>query len=150
MLFRLDLACKPIAEAFGCEPYLVGSVQDRTAHARSDVDVRLILSDKKYDRLIKTPQMRTMLDMAFSGYLRDLTGLPVDFQIQRMAEANERHKGKQRNPLGGRTLPNWVGDSTPKTAHERLAERARALSPTAVEDILTNLDRADRISGGEG
>lgn len=111
MLFRLDLACKPIAEAFGVEPYLVGSMQERTAGALSDVDVRLILPDKKYDQLIKTPEMRTMLDLAFSGYLRDMTGLPVDFQIQRRTQANERHKGKQRNPLGGRTLTAWVGDS---------------------------------------
>jgi hypothetical protein len=111
MLFRLDLACKPIAEAFGCEPYLVGSVQERTAGARSDVDVRLILADKKYDRLIRTPEMRTMLDMAFSVYLSSMTGLPVDFQIQRRTQANEKHKGKQRNPLGGRPLSAWVGDS---------------------------------------
>jgi len=99
MLFALDLACKPIAVAFGTSPYLVGSVQERTAGPRSDVDIRLILTDKKYDRLIKTPQMRTMLDLAFSAFLRDLTGLPIDFQIQRMTQANEKHKGKQRNPL---------------------------------------------------
>jgi hypothetical protein len=111
VLFRLDLACKPIAEAFGTEPFLVGSVQERKATALSDVDVRLILTDKAYDKLIKTPQMRTMLDMAFSAYLRDFTGLPVDFQIQRMTQANEKHAGKQRNPLGGRPLTAWVGDS---------------------------------------
>lgn len=111
LLFRLDLACKPIAEAFGTEPYLVGSLQERTAGPRSDVDVRLILSDKKYDRLIRTPQMRTMLDLAFSAYLAEMTGLPVDFQIQRMTQANE-HKG-QRNPLGRRSLASWVGDAAP-------------------------------------
>ncbi len=109
-LFRLDLACKPIAEAFGCEPYLVGSVQQRTATATSDVDVRLILPDKKYDRLIKTPEMRTLLDLALGAFLRELTGLPIDFQIQRMTQANEKHGDKQRNPLGGRTLAAWIGD----------------------------------------
>lgn len=113
-LFRLDLACKPIAAAFGTCPYLVGSFQERTATATSDVDIRLMLSDKKYDRLIKTPEMRTMLDLAFSGYLRDMTGLPVDFQIQRLSKANEKHggKGMGRNPLGGRTLASWIGDAT--------------------------------------
>lgn len=115
LLHRLDLACRPIAECFGQEPYLVGSVQMRTATAGSDVDVRLILDDKKYDRLMKgtPPGFATLLDFALSAYLRDLTGLPVDFQVQRMTEANANHKGGQRNPLGGRRLTNWIGDARP-------------------------------------
>ena len=112
VLFALDLACRPIRQAFKETPYLVGSVQERTAGPRSDVDVRLILSDKKYDRLITSSELRTMLDIAFSAYLRDATGLLVDFQIQRRTRANEKHAGKQRNPLGVRELANWVGDST--------------------------------------
>lgn len=111
MLFALDLACKPIREAFGHEPYLVGSVQERKAGARSDVDVRLVLPDDEYDRLITSPSLRTMLDIAFSAYLEKFTGLPIDFQIQRRTQANAAHKGKQRNPLGGRSLANWIGDS---------------------------------------
>lgn len=111
MLFRLDLACKPIAEAFGAPPYLVGSTQERTAQARSDVDVRLILSDKKYDKLITSPELRTMLDIAFSAYLAQMTGLPIDFQIQRRTQANENHQGTGRNPLGVRPLSGWIGDA---------------------------------------
>lgn len=110
MLFRLDLACKPITEAFGRPPYLVGSVQSRTAGPRSDVDIRLILDDDDYDALVTSPALRTMLDLAFSAYLRDLTGLPVDFQIQRMTQANAGHSGP-RNPLGVRSLTAWIGDS---------------------------------------
>lgn len=109
-LFRLDLACKPIVEAFGPHVYLVGSVQERTAHALSDFDVRLILSDKKYKRLIKTSEQRTILDLALGAFVRELSGLPVDFQIQRQSQADEKFKGKQRNPLGRRSLANWVGD----------------------------------------
>jgi hypothetical protein len=116
-LFALDAACRPIAQTFGfgTGPYLVGSVQERTAGPTSDVDVRLILEDKKYDRLFKkqSPEFRTLLDLAFSGWLSAQTGLPIDFQIQRMTEANERHAGKQRNPLGRRTLANWIGDAAP-------------------------------------
>lgn len=52
VLHRLDLACKPILDAFGHEPYLVGSVQERTASCGSDVDVRLILPDDEYDALM--------------------------------------------------------------------------------------------------
>lgn len=111
MLFALDLACGPICEAFGEPPYLVGSVQERTAGPRSDVDVRLILDDEKYDALISSPELRTMLDIAFSAYLHQLTGLPIDFQIQRRTEANAIHAGKRRNPLGGRSLDNWTGDA---------------------------------------
>jgi len=35
-------------------------------------------------------------------------------QIQRMTEANANHAGKQRNPLGGRSLSDWRGDATPE------------------------------------
>ena len=111
-------ACRPIALTFGLGtgPYLVGSVQERTAGPHSDVDVRLILPDKKYDRLFakQNREFRTLLDLAFSGWLSAQTGLPIDFQIQRMTEANERHAGKQRNPLGRRTLANWLGDAAPE------------------------------------
>jgi hypothetical protein len=120
MLHRLDLACRPINEAFedygyGC--FLVGSVQERTAKPGSDVDVRLILRDKKYDRLMKgtPPGFASLLDFALSAYLRELTGLPIDFQVQRMTEANERHKGMQRNPLGRRRLTDWIGDARPES-----------------------------------
>ncbi len=120
-LHALDAACRPIAEAFGrgVGPYLVGSVQERTAGPSSDVDVRLILPDKKYDRLFgkQSPEFRTLLDLAVSGWLAAQTGLPIDFQIQRMTEANERH-AKPRNPLGRRKLTAWIGDATPtRTVH---------------------------------
>ncbi len=110
-LFRLDLASKPIVEAFGPHVYLVGSVQERTAHALSDFDVRLILSDKKYDKLIRSPEQRTMLDLALGAFLRELTGLPVDFQIQRHTQAIAKFGDKPRNPLCRRKLTSWIGDS---------------------------------------
>lgn len=112
LLHRLDLACSRIDEAFGHSPYLVGSVQERKATATSDFDVRLILPDEEYDDLIRTAEMRTMLDLALGCYLTQMTGLPIDFQIQRMTEANEKHTG-QRNPLGGRALSAWRGDAAP-------------------------------------
>ena len=118
MLHRLDLACRHIRELFGGfnGPYLVGSVQERTAKPGSDVDLRLILDDEQYDALMAgTPDgFATLLDFALSAYVRELTGLPIDFQVQRMTEANELHAGKQRNPIGGRSLTNWRGDARPE------------------------------------
>jgi hypothetical protein len=120
VLHRLDLAYKHIREVF-CGfsgPFLVGSVQERTAGPSSDVDLRLILPDEEYDALMAgTPKgFATLLDFALSSYVREMTGLPIDLQVQRMTEANERHAGKQRNPLGGRHLTNWIGDARPEPA----------------------------------
>jgi hypothetical protein len=118
VLHRLDLACKHISEVFGGfnGPYLVGSVQERTAGPGSDVDLRLILDDEVYDSLMAgVPDgFATLLDFALAAYVRELTGLPIDFQVQRMTEANAKHAGKQRNPLGGRSLTNWIGDARPE------------------------------------
>lgn len=120
MLHRLDLACKHISEVFGGwnGPYLVGSVQERKAGPGSDVDVRLILDDDVYDALMAgTPEgFASLLDFALGAYVREQTGLPVDFQVQRMTEANERHGGKQRNPLGRRKMTAWLGDARPEPA----------------------------------
>lgn len=118
VLHRLDLACQPLVEVFGPHVYLVGSVQERSAGPLSDVDVRLILSDKKYDKLMRgrPAGFATLLDFAIGAYLRELTGQPVDFQIQRRTEANARNSGKQRNPIGGRRLTNWIGDARPEPA----------------------------------
>lgn len=117
VLHRLDLACRHINECFGgfSGPFLVGSVQERTAGAGSDVDLRIILADEKYDALFAgTPEgFATLLDMALSAYVREMTDLPIDLQVQRMTEANERHSGLRRNPLGRRRLTNWVGDARP-------------------------------------
>lgn len=136
-LHRLDQACRPLAEAFGSPPYLVGSVNERPDFR--DVDVRAILTDEEYDRL--TVPEWSVLGIAVSAYLRDATGLPMDFQFQRMTEANERHPMKRaevvhthsdpiigctcaesqpvrmvrmRNPLGVRSIREFVGDGSPK------------------------------------
>lgn len=123
VLHRLDLACKHISDVFGGwnGPFLVGSVQERTAGPGSDVDLRLILDDEVYDALMAgTPDgFPTLLDFALGAYVRELTGLPIDFQVQRMTEANERHAGKQRNPLGRRRMTNWIGDARPELSGDR-------------------------------
>lgn len=112
-MFELDLACKPIDEAFGGAVYLVGTAAEGRQSYR-DVDVRVILGDEEYDALAAaiTGELIAFLGIAIGRYLAASTGLPIDFQIQRMTEANDRHDGV-RNPLGTRGLDHFRGDAAP-------------------------------------
>jgi hypothetical protein len=111
-MYNLDVACELIGRAFREGPYLVGSAGFGDERAYRDVDVRLILDDDEFAEVCPTRARWEVLCVALSAYLRDRTGLPVDFQIQRQTEANERHQGP-RNPLGtGRTFAGG-GDGTP-------------------------------------
>lgn len=99
-LMRLNDACIRIREAFGDPPYLVGSVNDKPDFR--DVDVRSILADDEFDALFKNNEfLWSLLCMSVSEYLRSATGLPVDYQVQKMSVANEKFPGAgQRNALG--------------------------------------------------
>lgn len=95
---KLDQFGSEIIDAFGHPPYLVGSAT-RTKRWR-DVDVRLILPDDEYDALFGARRQPAALDvkwnaycLAFSARAREVTGLPVDFQIDRCTEANAQHAG---------------------------------------------------------
>lgn len=113
-LHRLDLAALPIDRAFaGCSPsgtYLVGSIE-RGEDAR-DVDVRTILPDEDFDAFFGgAPLFWSLFCLGVTAWLREQTDLPIDYQVQRMTEANE-HKGP-RNPLsGGRRVFAGAGDAT--------------------------------------
>lgn len=107
--FLLELACKPINDAFGhfgC--YVVGSVLQRPDWR--DVDLRFIMDDAEFDRLFPgTLKNGTwefdprwlLLTTAISRQLSEQTGLPIDFQFQPQTHANERHPGP-RNAVGMR------------------------------------------------
>lgn len=103
--FRLDEACRVFEESFDFGVYLVGSVMDRPDFR--DVDVRAIVADETFAKLYPTADPKNpardtywALSMAaFSLYLRDSTGLPVDFQVQQQTAANEEFPGK-RNAIG--------------------------------------------------
>jgi len=113
-MFLLDEACKPIAEAFPDDGlYLVGTAATRTEYR--DVDVRLVLSDKRFDKLQRVIGYMgvTFLSLSIGEYLAARTGLPIDFQLQRQTEANARHEGI-RNPLGCRDLNHYRGDARPE------------------------------------
>lgn len=113
-MFLLDLACKPIEEGIG-STFLVGTSASGRQEYR-DVDVRTILPDDQYDALtdVIAAEGVAFLGLAIGEYLHSLTGLPIDYQIQRQTEANERHTGR-RNSLGLRDLSNFRGDAAPAT-----------------------------------
>lgn len=103
----LRMACEPFDKAFpnAYGVYHVGSSLARPDYR--DVDVRLILPDAEFEHLFgKEPKSTGHVDfwcltcLAYSEWIQHRTGLPVDFQITSLSEANTaEHKGKPRNPL---------------------------------------------------
>jgi hypothetical protein len=90
-----------IQKAFGTHSvYHVGSSLTRKEETWRDVDIRLMLTEEQWDKLglldpkqsHYDPKWRSLC-IVFSHYGRHLTGLPIDFQIQRITEANEEFKG---------------------------------------------------------
>lgn len=134
-MFLLDSACHPINEAFGsfgC--YLVGTATERGQFR--DVDVRYIMADKKHDRLTKAIGQTgvSFLGIAIGQYLASLTGLPIDFQIQRQTEANALHPHGARNPLGHRNLNSYKGDAQTVDMERKLAATAPEAPDTSTGD----------------
>lgn len=84
-----------VADYFGHVPYHVGSSLDRKDWR--DVDVRLILPDGEFEQQFGTPQSAQVnkrlaaVTLAFSALGQQMTGLPIDFQIQPQSWANERY-----------------------------------------------------------
>ena len=111
-MFLLDEACKPIDTAFG-NVYLVGTAASRGSYR--DVDVRCILTDEGYDAFTQAvgADAVALMGIALGSHLAATTGLPIDFQFQRMTEANLNHDGR-RNPLGVRDLSDYRGDAAPE------------------------------------
>lgn len=106
-LQRLDLAVRPIVLAFDTYPYLVGSANERADFR--DVDVRLMLPDDLFDSLFSgRRKFWALVCYSMTAWLRVETGLPIDFQVQRQTEANEKYGERFRNPLGVRAS-NFAG-----------------------------------------
>lgn len=95
--------------AFGEPAYHVGSSLKKKRGWR-DVDVRLILDDAEYEAMglgdpehtFENPKW-VALCLAFSALGKQLTGLPIDFQIQQRTHANKVYDGT-RSALGLRLL----------------------------------------------
>lgn len=110
-MFLLDMACRPVSDALDGGVYMVGTATERGPYR--DVDVRAIMRDKRYDRLERAigGEGIAFLGLAIGQYLASLTGLPIDFQVQRMTEANAHHGDKMRNPMGKRSMRSFAGDA---------------------------------------
>lgn len=100
-LTRLDLASVVVHDWLDT-PYLVGSCLERPDYR--DVDVRVILFDERYDALFpeRSPHpLRHLVEVAVTDHYVRATGLRIDFQIQRMTDANKKYSGPgRRHPLG--------------------------------------------------
>lgn len=116
-LYHLDQACQVVSRAFGGQcPYLVGTAGVGGAASYRDVDVRLMLADSEFAEACPTRERWELLCLSIGAYLASRTGLPVDFQIQRKAEALEKFGDCPRNPLGlvrGGRIFAGGGDGTP-------------------------------------
>lgn len=92
-----------VRDYFGEIPYQVGS--SITTKEWRDVDVRLMLDDADFDARfgrIKGSDVNPKLaaiTLAFAALGKQMTGLPIDFQIQPITWANEHYGGQPRNPL---------------------------------------------------
>lgn len=107
--YKLDCACIPLWEAFWGKGgvYMVGSVLRKQDWR--DVDIRAILDDDEFVRLFPVTDEHDenaqwkLICIAISSYLSQVTGLPIDFQIQRKSAANSLYPGKEnhgRNAIG--------------------------------------------------
>ncbi len=92
--------------AFGDPPYHVGSSLTEKSGWR-DVDVRMILDDETYASMgLGDPRYPhdnakwVSLCLAYSSLGKQMTGLPIDFQIQQQTYANEKFKDARRSSLG--------------------------------------------------
>ena len=91
-------------DAFGGPPYHVGS--SLLEKLWRDVDVRMILDDEEYERMGFGDPERPHDNprwiaycLAFSALGAEMTGLPIDFQIQQQSLANKEFPGN-RSALG--------------------------------------------------
>jgi hypothetical protein len=94
-LYRLDSACARLQALYPFQVYLVGSVLERRNYR--DVDIRLLLSDKKWGRHLSREWL--FFNAAISDQLAAATGLPIDFQFMCRTEW-DTYKDRPVRPLG--------------------------------------------------
>jgi hypothetical protein len=100
----LKLFGMEVRRGFGHACYQVGSSVKQKSGWR-DVDVRLLLPDDEYAMYFgdprpehRSPRLRAW-NLAWTMLGRQMTGLPIDFQIQQVTLANEEFGGGWRSAL---------------------------------------------------
>lgn len=102
-MFKLRLFGETVLRLTGEQPYLVGSVLVSPAYR--DVDVRVMLEDDVFERTFGGDGLwvsnggLTLANMALSALAQQMTGLPVDCQVQRLSDANTLYGHHLRHPL---------------------------------------------------
>lgn len=92
-----------IRDYFGHVPYHVGSSLD--SKEWRDVDVRLILPDDEYEAMFGekvggfTNPKLAAITLAFCALGKEMTGLPIDFQIQPQTWANKAYPNQPRGAM---------------------------------------------------
>lgn len=100
-----------VADYFGEYPFHVGS--SLFSKDFRDVDVRLILDDADFAGRFGTIQSAEVnpklaaITLAFCALGKQMTGLPIDFQIQTLSHANDKYPGN-RSHLGHFWAPGGV------------------------------------------
>lgn len=106
-MLYLQEFCRLASQAFGATAYHVGSSHPGSGKEFRDVDVRVLIEDAEWERMgLGDPRINqanpkwSALVMAFSALGKQMTGLPIDFQLQPVGYANEQFGDKPRNPCG--------------------------------------------------
>lgn len=101
---QLDHAMMIVCRAFEEQAWQVGSSTKGTDYR--DVDVRIIMDDAKFNALFGDWNATTwqpfwsLVCTSISVYLRQVTGLPVDFQIQRRSNVKDADWDEPRSTCG--------------------------------------------------
>jgi hypothetical protein len=100
--FVLNEACRVVREAFNDVSYGVFQVgSSLTRRDWRDVDVRCMVIPDHWENLFGQGDEGSalkFLNVAISGYLRERTGLPVDFQFQHADRANAEYPSGAKGP----------------------------------------------------
>lgn len=110
---KLDEFGAHVDSVFGWNPMHVGSSLKNKRDWR-DVDVRLILPDDEYEawgfgdpRYPEFNEKWVAMVLAFSALGREMTGLPIDFQIQQMTRANNMYADRAEYPRAALGIVAW-------------------------------------------
>lgn len=103
--YDLNVACHALRD-FGYGTYHVGSSLNRPDYR--DVDLRCILTNSEFDEMFSKESTEIgdrklkFLNVAISEWIQARMGLPIDFQFQRMSDANHEFPSEthRRNGTG--------------------------------------------------